>query len=101
MNLDKFKPVIESYTVEKTIEVVWDHPDGTTDRFRIEALRNHETGKYTTTVYRDTDIVIQPSTLDDHVVDPRNGRVWVNAQFPWTQRDTADAAIEQCLSLIE
>lgn len=102
MNLEKFKLVRESCTVEKIIEVVWEHPDGSTDRFRIEAMRYHETGKYSTTVYRDMDVVLQPSAFDeDDVVAPTTGRVWVNAQFPWTQRDTADAAIEQCLSLME
>jgi hypothetical protein len=102
MNLKNFKSVIESYTIEKVVEVVWEHEDGRTDRFRIEALRHHETGKYSTTAYREID-VRQPSGLfdEDEPDEPTSGRIWVNAQFPWTQRDTADAAIEQCLSLLE
>jgi hypothetical protein len=74
------------------------------DRFRIEALRHHETGKYSTTTYREMNVRLEPSSFDDEdesASTTTSGGIWVNAQFPWTQRDTADAAIEQCLSLLD
>ncbi len=102
MNIESFKSVAEAYTVEKVVEVVWEHGDERTDRYRIEALHHHETGKYSATAYREMTVRLQPSELfdEDEPVNPTTGRIWVNVQVPWTQRDTADAAIEQCLSLL-
>lgn len=102
MNLDKFELVIESHTVEKIVEVVWEHRDGQTDRYRIESLRNHKTGKYSASVYREIDVNLQRADMDDDgPTRTSHERIWVDARFPWTERDTADGAIEQCLSLIE
>ena len=92
----------EFYTVEKTIEVVVTI-GGESETIKIDALKDGNTGKYCTRAYREEHITVQP-------IYPQSGgsfdresqdyRVWVDYDLPWTDRDSADAALNQALGFL-
>jgi len=93
----------EFYIVEKTIEVVVTI-SGKTETIRIDALKEGSTGKYITRAYREAHLSLQPTypesggTLDRA---PQDYRVWVHYDLPWTDRDTADKALDQALGFLK
>src|SRR5690242_11132095 len=70
-------------------------------RHRVEAVHSGR-GKYRTIVYRELDVIVQPSEIKDgERLSPEHHTIWVRESAPWTDRQSADAAIAQLLSLWE
>ena len=93
----------EIYTVEKSIEVVVTLRDGDT-QIGIDALKNERTGKYSTTAYLKEHVTLQPTfpkTGGSYDRQPEDFEIWVDYDLPWTNRDSADAALEQALGFLE
>lgn len=93
----------EFYTVEKTIEVVVTI-GGESERIKIDALRQGGTGEYSTRAYREEHITVQPTypqSGGSFDRKPQNYRVWVDYDLPWTNRDSADAALNQALGFLQ
>ncbi|MEE9250824.1 MAG: hypothetical protein V3U93_06825 [Alphaproteobacteria bacterium] len=93
----------EFYTVEKSIEVVVKLRDGDT-RIKIDALKDERAGKFSTKEYREELVTLQPTcpqTGGSYDRQPEDFRIWVDYDLPWTNRDTADAALEQALGFLK
>ena len=93
----------EFYTIEKSIEVVVTI-QGEADRIRIDALRDAKTGDYCTKAYIETHLTLQPTypqTGGSFDRNPEDVRVWVDYDLPWTNRDSADAALGQALGFLK
>ena len=92
----------EFYTVEKSIEVVVTI-QGQGTRIRIDSLRDGETGNYSTRAYIAMHLTLQPTypqTSGSFDSNPRDFRIWVDYDLPWTHRDSADAALGQALGFL-
>jgi hypothetical protein len=93
----------EFYTVEKTLEVVVSR-NGESITVRLEALRNEETGRYSTRAFMDENVTLQPTYPQSHGKYEREAedfRIWVPfPDFPWTDRDSADAVLMQALGFL-
>ena len=92
----------EFYTIEKSIEVVVTI-QGQDEQIRINALREGETGKFSTRAYIERNLTLQPTfpqTSGSFDSDPEGFRVWVDYDLPWTNRDSADAALGQALGFL-
>ena len=77
---------------------------GEADRIRIDALRDAKTGDYCTTAYIETHLTLQPTypqTGGSFDRNPEDVRVWVDYDLPWTNRDSADAALGQALGFLK
>lgn len=93
----------EFYTVEKTIEMVITIA-GESERIRIDPLKEGGTGKYSTKAYCEEHITAQPTySQSGGSFDraPQDYRVWVDYDLPWTDRDSADAALNQALGFLK
>ncbi len=92
----------EAYIVEKTVEVVADI-GGESQTIRIEALRDLYNGRYSTRSYKEEHVTLQPTYPQRggrNVRQPKEFRVWVGYDLPWTDRDDADGAISQALAFL-
>ena len=93
----------EFYTVEKSIEVVV-RRGGESKTVRIDALRNGETGAFSTRAYIEEHVTLQPTypqtgnKFDKKSEDFRVCVAWTD--FPWTDRDSANSAIGQALGFL-
>lgn len=91
------------YEVVKTVEFVKPH-GGKDTCFRIDALFDPQSGRYSTTVYYQEDFRLQPAfpvSNGNFTTNPGDFSVWV--PFPnaaWTDRDSAEQAIEQALGFL-
>ena len=93
----------EFYIVEKSIEVVVTIQQQD-ERIRIDALLDTKTGDYSTASYIETDVTLQPTYPQTHGSfdrNPEDFRIWVRYELPWTNRDSADAALNQALGFLE
>jgi len=94
----------EFYTVEKTIEVVVmlkGQKEPTT--IRIDAVRDEKTGKYCSHAYTEESLTVQPTypqTGSSFIRKPENFTIWVDYDLPWTDRDSADGALDQALDFL-
>lgn len=93
----------EFYEIEKTVEFVIPH-GGEDTTFRIEALLDLKSGRYSTRVSYHENFRLQTSYP---VVDGKFGKVpgdfavWVPyPNAPWVDADTADSAIERSLGFL-
>lgn len=92
----------EAYIVEKTVEVVAEN-GGESQTIRIEALRDLRDGHYSTRAYRQEHVTLQPTypqTGGEYDQLPKEFRVWVDYDLPWTHRDDADGALSQALGFL-
>ena len=93
----------EFYVVEKTVEVVVKIL-GETQAIRIEVLQSLPQGNYSTRAYIQEYVTIQPTypqtegSFDHKPVDVRN---WVGYSLPWTERKSADDALNQALDFLK
>ncbi len=88
----------EFYILEKTIEVVV-RIKGEDERVKIDALKD-EMGKYSTKSYIEEHVTLQPTYPQTHGTfdkAPRDYRIWLDYDLPWTHRNTADDALNQAL----
>jgi hypothetical protein len=94
--MNKFRKSSNIRNVEKVVYVDWRPTDDADPReYRIEAVRNTD-GTYDTRVLEMVEATIQHDGKQEPVL------MWVAAKgMPWTNRRSADAAIEQLLSLID
>jgi hypothetical protein len=93
----------EFYTVEKTIEVVVTIA-GESETIRIDAIKEGNTGKYSTRACRIEHLTVQPTypqSGGSFDCVPQDYRVWVDYDLPWTDRDSADAALNQALGFLK
>jgi hypothetical protein len=92
----------EFYTVEESIEVVL-RIAKEERRIRIDALRNARDGRFSTKAYIEEDVTAQPTypqTGDSFDRKPKHIRVWISYDLPWTNRDSAEGALQQALSFL-
>jgi len=92
----------EFYTVEKSIEVVV-RIGGEQRRIRIDALRNARDGRVSTKAYIEEDVTVQPSypqTGDTFGRKPEHIRAWISYDLAWTNRDSAEGALQQALGFL-
>jgi len=99
-DLSKFDQILDLEEVEKVVYLTHASKDGKhVNRYRVEAVRDTK-GNYSTVVYRQLDVIIQPSEITDgQQLKPQRERMWVHQAVPWTDRQSADDAIRQLLSL--
>jgi hypothetical protein len=90
----------EFYVVESTIEVVVPS-GGQSYRFRIQALRDVRTFKYSTSCSIE-------ESINARRTYPRPGdegetelRVWASYPLPWTNGDTAQDVLNRALAFLE
>ena len=92
----------EFYTVEKSIEVVVTIR-GEDETIRIDALKDELIGRYKTKAYREEHVTLQPTypqTQGAFDRQPQDYRVWVDYALPWTDRESADGALNQALDFL-
>ncbi len=87
----------EFYVVEKSIEVVVEI-GGETKRVRIDALKNVRNCHYSTSAYVEENITVQPTYPKNR--SPKDMSVWGTYDLPWTNQDSADAALQQALGFL-
>ena len=101
MNPATYQHCTEFYEVAKSVEFVRPHA-GQDRRFRIDALHDSLTGKFSTAAYIEEDVNLQlsyPYVNGQFTHAPTNFAVWVAFRHTgWTHRNDADGAIEQALS---
>ncbi|MGC9216455.1 hypothetical protein [Acidithiobacillus sp.] len=93
----------EFYIVEKSVEVVVEI-SGEPQTIRIEALRSLPQGKYSTRAYIQDYATVQqtyPKTGDKFDSKPKEIRIFVDYDLPWTDRETADEALNQALCFLK
>jgi len=92
--------ILDFEEVEKVVYLTRTSKDGKhANRYRVEAVRDLK-GNYGTVVYRQLDVTIQPSEITDgQQLKSQRERIWVHEAAPWTDRQSADDAIRQLLSL--
>jgi hypothetical protein len=107
LNMIDFKHCSEGYVVAKTVDVVVTMKGEGPARIRIEAVENaHGTdvgSKFSTLAYREEMVTVQPThpqTGNNFDRQPEEMRIWVSYDLPWTDRDTADGAIQQALGFL-
>ncbi len=97
-------PFQEVYEIVQTVDVVAAlKPNGDVSTIRIEVLRDalNPSGEFSTRAYLQEDVMLQPTYPQDGDGFQRRAEsmtiwvVWVD--FPWTNRDTADGALQQAL----
>jgi len=91
----------EFYVVEKAIEVVVGI-GGENKTIRIEALRSRS-GHYSTSAYVEESVRVQPAYSlpgEESAAPARDVTIWVVFNLPWTDRDTADDALQQALGFL-
>jgi hypothetical protein len=99
---DRYPKCSEFYIVEKAVIVVT-KIGGFDRQLRIEALRRPgHPREYSTRGYILESVILQQSDIKDGKYEhkPQMMDVWVEYNVPWTDRDSADAAIAQALSLL-
>ena len=68
---------------------------------RIDALEDlHNPGQFSTKAYIEEDLRLQPEFPAPGLTGPQHHRVWVALDHAWTNRQSADAALEQALSFL-
>lgn len=92
----------EFYIVEKSVEVVVVIA-GESETIRIEAHKQGSSGGYCTHSFIQRHITVQPTYPQKNgsfVRKPESITVWATYDLPWTDRDSADAAISQALGFL-
>ena len=90
----------EFYRVDRALEVVVSR-NGQPTTVRIEALRNDETGRYSTAAYLEEHVTLQPTYPQSHGNNPYDFVIWARwIDFPWIDRESADAALRQALGFL-
>jgi hypothetical protein len=101
IDITQFNKLTELEEIEKAVFVTRTLGNGRTMRCRVEAHRDPR-GRYSTTVYRELEIIVQPSEIaNGKQLPPERCTIWVREPAPWTDRPTADDAIKQLFSLWE
>lgn len=90
----------EFYLVEQAIEVVVPS-GGQTHRFRIEALRDIRTSRYSTTCYIEEAINVQLTYPRPGEPTPTELRVWASYPLPWTNGETAQQVLNRALGFLQ
>ena len=92
----------EIYVVEKTIDIVVKMA-GESKNIRIEALKSLPDGKYSTRAFIYEHLTVQttyPQTGSKFDQKPKDAGVWIDYSMPWTNRDSADEALNQALGFL-
>lgn len=93
----------EFYEVAKTVEFVMPY-GGEDTQFRVEALHDLHSGRFSTRAYYYEHFHLQPSypvVNGKFTKNPADFQVWVPLpNAAWTDRDTADQAITQALGFL-
>lgn len=103
INPSSYSTCSEFYEVAMSVQFV--RPYGGKDRrFRINALHDPQTGKYSTSAYIKEDVTLQPSfpvVNGKFESTPKSYSLWVAfTNIGWTHQDSAEAAIEQALGFL-
>jgi hypothetical protein len=102
INPNSYSSCHEFYEIASSVQFV--RPYGGVDRlFKIDALFDPSTGKYSTSAYIREYFKLQ-STISAEGESLSNTSkdyaIWVHFDLPWTDRHSADAAIEQALGFL-
>lgn len=92
----------EFYVIEKSIEVVVQIA-GEPQTIRIEVLQSLPQVKYCTRAFIQEHVTIQhtyPQTGEKFDREPEDVRIWIDYDLPWTNRESADAALIQALGFL-
>jgi hypothetical protein len=93
----------EFYEVAKSVEFFKQY-GGQDRRFRIDALFDPKNGRFSTSAYIEEAVNIQPSypvVNGQFATAPDDFRIWVVfTNVGWTDRDSAEAAIEQAMGFL-
>lgn len=103
INPSSYSSCTEFYEVAKSVELVKQY--GGEDRnFRIDALFDPKSGRYSTAAYIRENVTLQPSfpVANGKFASPAiDYSIWVVFNnVGWTDRHTAEAAIEQALCFL-
>ena len=93
----------EFYVIEKTVEVVVEI-SGESQSIRIEALQSFPHLKYSTRAYIQKHVTVQPTypkTGSNFELKPKDVCIWADYDLPWTDRESADQAINQALGFLK
>jgi hypothetical protein len=105
VNFNKYPFLQEVYTVERTVEVVVDLAESEEPTtIRIEVLRDEQKGNYLTRAYRQETMTTQPTYPKVGVRStkrPEDHELWLPYDLAWTDRPSADQAMEQALSFLK
>ncbi|MGY3575298.1 hypothetical protein [Bradyrhizobium sp. USDA 4504] len=90
----------EFYIIERTVELV-----ANKNTYRIEVIKSVAGAEhYSTRVYQREDYVLQPaypwSSANGYERKPETVEMWKSIDVGWTQRDTADGALNQALGFL-
>jgi hypothetical protein len=89
----------EFYTIERTVELVANERT-----YRIEVLEQNKGAKrFVTRIYQQEDIVAQPAypmSSNQYDRKPQIYSIWESIDVGWTDRDTADGALQQALGFL-
>ncbi len=103
INPGSYSSFNEFYEVVKTVEFVTSH-GGEDRRFRINALYDPRSKSYSTSAYIREEVTLQPSfpyVNGAYQSNPQNFAIWVAfTNIGWTNRNTADEAIEQAMGFL-
>lgn len=103
INPSSYSSCSEFYEVALSVEFV--KPYGGEDRmFKIEALFNRTNGSYSTSAYIKEHVTLQPSypvVNGSFTSKPTDYTIWVAFHnIGWTDRESAEAAIEQAIGFL-
>lgn len=103
INPSSFSACSEFYEIAKSVEFVKQY--GGEDRvFRIDALYDPKSSRYSTVAYIKESVNLQPSypvANGKFTSPPVDYLIWVAfTNIGWTDRDSADAATEQALGFL-
>ena len=90
----------EFYIIEKTVELLVPTKNGESINIRIEALYDCHKGIYQTKSYLKKECKFAFKSSEDETIYEKS--IWIeDCNAPWTEKDTADEAIEQAISFIK
>jgi hypothetical protein len=93
----------EFYTVAMSIEVVVMFKDEPVT-IKIDAVKNERTGIYSTNAYQKVSVTLQPTypkSGDSFDRQPEDFCIWVIFDLPWTNRNSAEEALNQALGFLK
>lgn len=103
INPNTYSKCSEFYEVAKTVEFVKNHA-GEDKQFRIDALHDLKAGNFSTAVYVKESFTLQPTYPQTNGAfdrKPEDAYIWIAYNnVGWTNRNTADEAIEQALGFL-
>ncbi|WLI89600.1 hypothetical protein Q4S45_00250 [Massilia sp. R2A-15] len=103
INPNSYSGCSEFYEVAKSV-VFFQQYGGETRRFRIDALLDPKSGRFSTSAYIEEAVNLQrsyPVANGKFTTAPDDFRIWVVfTNLGWTDRASAEAAIEQAMAFL-